>query len=236
MTAISSQKAYTLLEVMVAFVIVSLVLLGIITTNTSMDTANRAMGLRYTLKADTQAILNHILQNAALAMGSASPGDEGIINGFQGAGGLSGGNATTFCIHQPGTNSGGNNIIANPTDIWLCYSYVAANHTLFWCAETYAAGADPRTASACSTSGTRIGAIRTLGSVFSIQPVYTVYSATGQSEFDVAITSCIDNAAATCQAGGTSTSPESNPEIQLSGTVNPLQSSGFCTPGTAPYC
>jgi hypothetical protein len=240
-----STTGFTMVEVMVAFVLASILLLGIVTIDTSLDNASRNYGQRYAIKADAQVMLNHILQNAALAVGSASVNDEGIISGFAGGGG--GVPANTFCIHQ----AAGNTILTSKGDnheIWLCYSFVPASFQLNWCAETYNSplppnppSADPRGATDCATAsgGGKLIAgttVSLLGSVFSITPTYKVFAATGQSQFTVQILDCSNNADATCNNTGTSTSLEGNPEIQITGSVIPLQASGVCNPPNPPYC
>ena len=211
-----SKSAYTLIELIVSLALVSIVVLGIVSIDMVLNNNGQDFGQRYVVRSSTQSSLNHILNNAALAVGSVNTDDESIILG--GTHGLV--DPNTFCIHQPG--GAGNNIINNAGDIWLCYTWTNTLGYPFqinWCAETYAGpGADPRGSSSCFTSGSLIpnpatgASITFLGSAFSMVPTFT--PAAGLS---MTLTNRLNNAAAA--------SPSTNPQTQVSGNAFPSQSS-----------
>jgi len=115
----SSITAFSLLELIIATVLVSVVLMGIFAINNVLNNNSQDYGQRYLIKSATQTTLNHILNNASEAIGSGTN-----INGYPDLGILIGGpcspgtggnlgcsdpnNAYTFCIHQdipPGATS-----------------------------------------------------------------------------------------------------------------------------------
>ncbi len=221
--------AFTLIELIVAILLTSVVVLGIFSINMVLINNQRDYGQRYLVRSATQVTLNHILNNVSLAHGSVNTNDEGILIGAQ----LQDADANSFCIHQPGTSTtGGQNLVNSASDIWLCYSWVNT-YQINWCAETYSGpGADPRGASSCSyansnghlISGT---SVTFLGSAYSIS--YLNGASTPPSftptigSFSMTIQNCLNNSASTCKNTGTSTDPANNPEVQISGSVFPPQ-------------
>ncbi len=139
MKIIFTNKAFTLIELIVALSLLSVIFLGILSINIVLNNNNQDYGQKYIVKSQTQATLNHILNNASLAVGSNTQ----IVPPFKDTGILIGGTCTgtscgdldltdvvnnpnTFCIHQPVDNSPGDNsniINSTTTDIWLCYTY-----------------------------------------------------------------------------------------------------------------
>jgi prepilin-type N-terminal cleavage/methylation domain-containing protein len=222
MRKIFSNTAFSLIELIVSLTLLSIVVLGIFSINTVLVSNNQDFGQRYLVRSETEITLNHILKNASLAVGSANPDDQGILHGsgVQADGNPGMNDANSFCIHQAG--GAGNNLIDNPSDIWLCYQLTG--NLINWCAETYTTGAiNPRGASKCSTSGSLIAGqpITFLGTAFSItNPAPSFDSTKG---FSITIQNCLDNTAGTCSNTGTSTDPSTNPEVQISGSIFPPQ-------------
>jgi prepilin-type N-terminal cleavage/methylation domain-containing protein len=221
-----SNTAFSLIELLVALTLLSIVILGIFSINGVLVNNNQDYGQRYLVRSETEITLNHILKNASLAVGSANINDNGILLGAD----L--GDANSFCIHQAGINTGiGNNLIDNASDIWLCYELIG--NQINWCAETYNAGITLtllRGASKCSTSATLIAGhpITFLGRAFSITRLNGVLSTPsfdGTTGFSITIQNCLDNTAVTCLNTGTSTDPVINPEVQISGSIFPPQMS-----------
>ena len=68
----TSKTAFTLVELIVSLVLVGIVLLGLASITTILGTSNQDYGQKYLVKADTQTTLNHILNNASLAVGSGT--------------------------------------------------------------------------------------------------------------------------------------------------------------------
>lgn len=239
-----SKNAFTLIELIVSLVLVAIVILGIFSVGQVLSNNNQDFGQRFLVKSETQTTLNHILNNASLAVGSANNNDSGILLP------AAVGDAGTFCIHQ----AGGNNLIGSASDIWLCYQWYPSGdlnypYQIRWCAENYPAAAvaspgsvaDPRSASSCSTAVTNgtviaysgnnttfLGSARsitkTVGTNLLSSP-YFVASGGTQLLFSINILNCLNNAAATCSDTGTSTDPAGNPEVQVSGSIIPLQES-----------
>ena len=115
-------KGLTLIELIIASMLISLILFGVISTNTALNNTGHDSGQRASVTSQTQTTLNHILNNAAMAVGSSAPNNEGILIGENnyGPSDLTGlGDTNSFCIHQ----SPGANILNNANeDLWLCYS------------------------------------------------------------------------------------------------------------------
>jgi len=231
MKRIFSKTAFTLIELLVSLFLVSFIILGIFSITMVLNNNGQDYGQRYLVRSATQTTLNHILNNASLAVGTVNANDEAILNGAVAgqAHGLA--DPTTFCIHQQPTGVG--------SDIWLCYSWtntVANPYQINWCAEKYTAGADPRGASSCSTAQSS-GNLAPGSSITFLGTAYSIIQ-TGQSSltsspyfvpnnspliFGINIQNCLNNSLPSCQTSGISSNPTENPEVQLSGTVTPLQ-------------
>jgi prepilin-type N-terminal cleavage/methylation domain-containing protein len=216
MKKLFSITGYTLIELIVSLALLCLIVLGIFSINSVLNTNNQDYGQKYLVKSETQATLNHILNDASLAVGSGtsvgtpSELDTGILVGAA----MGAADNNSFCIHQ--SPSG--------VDTWLCYTFTPATYQIAYCNKTYnlSDAAGFRGASgACTT------AAQFLGSAFSITnptaPVFTDSVATNQLQFSITIQNCLNNSLATCSATGTSTDPANNPEIQLTGSVTPSQ-------------
>lgn len=208
MKHILSKTAFTLIELIVSLVLISIVLLGVFAINSVLSSNNQDYAQKYLVKSSTQTALNHILNDAYLAVGSGtnvgtpSVLDQGILTGL-------GATANTFCIHQ------------NPgVDRWVCYTFDntvgdATYKQISYCNETYTLGdlTGNRGAGDCPAGSTF------LGTAFSVAPAFV--PATGN--FSITIQNCLNDSLATCSATGTSTDPANNQEVQLSGSVIPPQ-------------
>ena len=64
MKRIYSKTALSLLELIIATALVSVIILGIFAINTVLSNNNIDYGQRYFVKSETQTTLNHILNNA----------------------------------------------------------------------------------------------------------------------------------------------------------------------------
>ena len=236
------KSAFTLIELIVSLALVCIVILGVFAISNVLSNNNQDYGQRYLVRSETQATLNHILNNAALAAGSLMGNDEGILyNGNQPAVFT---DLNSFCIHQPGNYNAvtqvttlNSNITNSTNDIWLCYEYYPPGDPNFpnqirWCTETYNIGtADPRGAKTCAASG---NTTTFLGSADGITPAFTNASA-GQLTFSITINNCLNDttAAGTCNGNGqspgstpgVSSDPVNNPEVSLSGSIIPTQES-----------
>ena len=159
--------------------------------------------------------------------------DYGILLGAGAPPGV--GDANTVCIHQP--DGTGNNIIndtSHPMGIWLCYTWFPAGNAnqyqIYWCTSNYTPAASAsapsyyRGAAACTAASTNW---TFLGSAFSWAPSFTQSASSGNSQlqFSLTLNNCLNDAAATCNAGGAgvSSDPVNNPEVQLTGSVAPPQ-------------
>jgi hypothetical protein len=207
-----SKTAVTLIELIVAVSLVSIVLLGLSSINMVLSNNNQDYGQRYLVRSETQATLNHILNNASLAVGSGSANDEGVLIG------AAVGDPNSFCIHQGPNNNIFNNV---NNDIWLCYTL--SSNQIKYCTETYSAGGDPRGAASCTASPNITSGPTFLGTAYSItNPSSSLNSTTG---FSITIQNCLNDSALGCNSSGISTLPANNPEVQITGTVFPPQES-----------
>jgi prepilin-type N-terminal cleavage/methylation domain-containing protein len=214
------KKAFTLIELIVGLVLLSFIVMGIFSISSVLDSNHQDYGQQYLVKSETQTTLNHILNNASLAVGSGTSDsfgnqDLGILIGAGNPPGA--GDANSFCIHQAGNN----NIINSANDIWLCYT-INANQ-IYWCTSTFAAAtAFPSFRGAAAPCTAASANYTFLGTAFSISnPAAPTYTAT--NGFSITIQNCYNDSLGSCSATGTSTDPANNPEIQLSGSVTPPQ-------------
>ncbi len=217
--------ALTLIELIFATTLVSVVLVGLFSITSVLSTNSQDYGQKYLLASQTQATLNHILGNAALAVGSASANPAPIVTN-------AGGDPNSFCIHQ-GPN---NNILSNANeDLWLCYSL--SGYQISWCAVNYANS--PSSCSAAVAAGHLIGGttVNFVGTAYGItSPIITDPPAPASSPsytnptFSIIIENCLNDSAATCvpdcrysTAGtctnGGTTNPVSNPEVVRYGSA-----------------
>lgn len=145
---IKNNKAITLVELIVASLISTVVIMGLFTVLQSTQNAATGFGERNVVNGATQATLNHIMRNAAQVVGSGVGNNKGILIGV--ADGLA--NNQSFCFAQD-TN--------NPPDavgnIWICYTQILTN--LYQCSSNYVPGVNPRGATVCPNTSTFIGTL-----------------------------------------------------------------------------
>ena len=143
------KAAFSLLELIIASVLVVIVIMGIFAVNGVLSSNSQDYGQRYFVKSETQTTLNHILNNASMAIGSginvtsngvsSSVPDYGILIGIDpltglGPESLDQYNANSFCIHQdiaaitpldgPTVNTTPSTPPSynTPASRWLCYT------------------------------------------------------------------------------------------------------------------
>lgn len=228
MKKIFFKTAYTLIELIISLVLASVVILGIFSINMVLNGNHQDYGQRYLVRSETQATLNHILNNATLAVGSGYPdsfgnADLGILSGAGNPPGV--GDANTFCIHQAANA----NISGSASALWLCYTWYPSGGTypyqIMYCTFSYtAATANPsfRGALPCSTISSPLTGPTFLGTAYSNPaPAFS----TTTDNFSITIQNCLTNSAATCNASGVgiSSDPVNNPEVQVSGSIFPPQ-------------
>ena len=226
-----SIRAFTLIELIITTILVAVVVLGMLSINSVLSTNNQDYGQKYLVKSSTQSTLNHILNNATLAVGSGTNisgmVDQGIIYGSSGVN-----DANTFCIHQDPNNTPGN----FSDDIWFCYTWydptIDPNYAyqIKYCTMPYTYNLSPyRGAAACADSTATY-----LGTALK-NPVPDISFNTDGSTagtpliFSIKITNCLNNSLSSCSSSGPSgqsvSDAASNPEVQISGSVTPLQES-----------
>jgi prepilin-type N-terminal cleavage/methylation domain-containing protein len=215
MKKILSKTAYTLIELIVSLVLVSVIALGIFSVNMVLNNNNQDYGQRYLVRSETQMTLNHILNNASLAIGDGtSVGTPSELNY-----GILILSANSFAIHQGGTANGYSNIINSATDIWLVYSL--SSYNINYCTKAYNLSDSTGYRGAngsCSTAS------QFLGTAYSIShPSAPLFNST--TGFSITIQNCLNDSLATCSSTGTSTDLANNPEVQLTGSVFPPQQS-----------
>ncbi len=233
MKKILSKTGFTLIELIVSLMLVSVVVLGIFAINNVLSNNNQDYGQKYLVRSETQATLNHILNNASLAVGNTTTDpygnlEQGILIGAAGMG-----DANSFCVHQdmppnPIDNAPVNYPSSAPPDYsnsrWLCYTwYPSTNPTtpnqIFYCATPYNDSLSYRGAASCNG----IANSQFLGTAYSIAnpapPAFTNVT------FSITLQNCLNNSLSTCSSTGASTDPANNPEVQVSGSVSTPQES-----------
>ncbi len=226
-----SKKAFTLIELIVSTVLVAIVSLGIITIHMVLSNNNQDYGQKYLVRSSTQITLNHILNDASMAVGTGeyvvgTPAvlDQGILIGTQ----MGAANNNSFCIHQQ--SSAG-------VDSWVCYwlDTTASDPTyqqISYCTKSYLINDASGYRGAESTNSCQAGTTQFLGTAYSItnlivngvaQPTPTYVQSQSQVLFSITIQNCLNNTLSSCNSTGISTDPEDNPEVQISGSVIPPQ-------------
>ncbi len=229
----SSKTAITLIELIFALMLLSIVLLGIFAISNVLSNNNQDYGQRYLVRSETQTTLNNILNAASLAVGSGlcisaagtsappcnSPyvADQGILTGLNVGGGYQ-----TFCIHQNPTSLLGG-------DTWVCYTFVPTSPTgpyIYYCNVPYNLN-DP--SGNRGAAGTCSSPELVAGTAYSISnpspPSFVANPLTNQLQFTITIQNCLNdlNPPGTCSPSGTSIDPVNNPEVTVTGSVSPQQ-------------
>jgi len=251
MKKLFSKTAITLLELIIASALVSVVILGIFAVNNVLSNNNQDYGQKYLVKSETQTTLNHILNNAALAVGSGinigstlSPVyDQGILIGSGDLGIISDpvNNPNSFCIHQdiiPTASLDSSTVNSPPTTTpydatsrWLCYTWYASGmahpNQIWYCAMPYNSSSLPyRGASSCNAASNPNISVQPvyLGTAFT-NPTATFSSAAGgQMVFSLTIQNCLNDTPVA--AGGTC-----NPSLP-GGSSNPASNPGVQVSGS----
>jgi len=248
------KKAFTLIELIVSLSLVGIILLGIISINTVLNYNNQDYGQRYAVKSETQITLNHILNNASLAVGNGATdsfgnSEKGFLIGAGPCPGTPGdlgcsdsvNNPNSFCIHQdiPSGSSLDTTVVNNPASAppnytnsrWLCYTFygsgAATPYQIFYCSMAYNDnGAGTRGAASCHGVANALY-LGTAYSISNLSGASSPPSFTSTTGFSMTIQNCLNNAnpPGTCKSTGTSTDPANNPEVQVSGSVIPSQES-----------
>ncbi len=240
MTKIVSKKGFSLLELIIASILVVIVVLGIFSVNYVLSNNNQDYGQRYFVKSETQTILNHIINNASLAIGSGTTinglPDRGILVGgtCPGSGGDLGcsdpvNNPNTFCIHQdidPAKGFDSTTVNAPPTTApnynpsrWLCYTWNAVTYQINYCAWPYNSSVTPGFG-ATNCSGAVAPPALYLGTASNMPSI--AFNPT--AGFSITIQNCLNNAAPSCNfLDPTKQDPANNPQVSVSGTTFPSQ-------------
>ncbi|MBF0490533.1 MAG: hypothetical protein HQL15_07935 [Candidatus Omnitrophica bacterium] len=217
-----SNKAMTLIEILVATAVASMVLFGALLSTTALQKSTNDFGANYANKAQSSAVLDHILRNAGLAMGSdmGPEFDKGILIGSAETG-----DADTVCIHQDVDDKGVENLDSaqdTKDDHWLCYSLKTSGTTrgIYYCYKSYDSSVSCPTcrgASACSVTD------KFLGTASSWIPSFKLNGR--QLLFTMSITSRLKSTSDVKSNDG------SNPETTVSGGVSPaMHSIGIYVP------
>ena len=241
--------AFSLLELIIASVLVVIVIMGIFAVNGVLSSNSQDYGQKYFVKSETQTTLNHILNNASMAIGSGinvpsspvSVVDKGILIGTADLGiDAQGNNANSLCIHQdiatttPLDGASVNTTPSTPPSYnapasrWLCYTLFTplkspcpSSAVLPNCSSYQIWYC----ASAYNSSLAYRGASNCFvnsGNAMYLGTAYSINTPTFSSTagFNITINNCLDDSASTCSGGS---DQADNPTVQLSGNVFPSQ-------------
>ncbi len=215
-----SKTAFTLIELIVSLMLVSVIILGVFAISVVFRDNNLDFGQRYLVKSETQATLNHVLNNLSLAVGDGTNINGDVNYGIMGAG------VYGVCVHQAKNN----NIINSSSDIWLCYNWYGPGtattsssgpNQIWYCTMPYNTSSPGGTylgawvfppfvfaydTNACNPSvNPYINSGPTyLGTAAGFEAYPPLYS-NGQLSASVMIYNCIDDSSPTCQWLGIST-------------------------------
>ena len=217
----SSKTAYTLIELIVSLALVSVVVLGMFSINVVLNNNNQDYGQRYLVRSETQATLNHILNDASLAVGSATTvngyTDQGIVLGGDPTWGW--GDSNSFCIYH-----------GSPSTTWGCYTWfpstdIKAPYQILYCTQPYNTSSSHFGAASCPNTAQFLGTAYSISYLNGISTPPAFNSTTG---FSITIQNCLNDAATgteACAKTGTSNDMANNPEVQVAGSVFPPQES-----------
>lgn len=252
MKKIFSKTALSLLELVIASVLVVVVILGIFAISSVLKNNNQDYGQRYLVRSETQATLNHILNNASLAIGSGTTVtvaggtalDKGILLGDQMGLDPNGWLDHSFCIHQdidPNKSADYTTLNIPPTSPpgyigsrWLCYDWDPPTMEITYFTAPYNLMTDAyrgaRTAvndynnniAAHGLTGTFLGTAITNPFKTGLNAVISFNATSGLT---ITIQNCLDNTASSCfNSDPTKQDPVNNPQVTLTGSVFPSQS------------
>lgn len=203
-------RAFSLFELIIASAVISIIMLGILTTMNALQKDTKSFSGGYYVNQQTNNILNHMATAASLAFGSPNdPGIVGVSNFDGGAGnwlvvgGLGSDPFTadkTFCIHQ-NVSQGDTNwpgTVDTNVERWLCYTApqgTNGDYNVYWCSRN--------SAGACLTTD------RVIGKARSVIPILSLDGTPGNSRnsFQVTIQSCYENTP-TCNQNPANTSAD----------------------------
>ncbi len=235
-------KSFTLIEVLVASVVVSIILLGVITSSLSLNNNARYAAGSYYVTENIQNILNDIHSNAFQAYGTPdNPGFVGIssITNIDSTGAsiaswnsgnisiadLPSGDPNTFCIHQNLKTDGTfDEAFPDSNHRWVCYTFISSN--LYSCVKSFDATCLPNSScyqtssqpGACSSTDTNyrlVGALK-------VKPVTELRinaQQSGQQEalFKVTLETCLNPSDVNC---GSLSTRSSNPYATKTGSTS----------------
>ncbi|MBF0490532.1 MAG: hypothetical protein HQL15_07930 [Candidatus Omnitrophica bacterium] len=196
--------------------VASMVLMGALLSTTALQKSANDHGAGYENQSQASLVLDHILHNASLAMGSDmnKDSDKGIL-----VGSAETGDADTVCIHQDVDDKGVMHLDSaqdTKDDHWLCYSLKTSGTTrgIYYCYKSYDSSVSCPTcrgASACSVTD------KFLGTASSWIPRFEPNGR--QLLFTMSITSRLKSTSDVKSNDG------SNPETTVSGGVSPAMHS-----------
>ena len=190
---ISCMKAFTLLEVIIAAAVSSIIVLGILSSSITLQKTKMDSSNSYFLSQNSLNTLNHMITGASLAIGT--PSNPGILIGSRWGGSWSSSNSV--CIHQnidPATSTDWPGTVDDTKNRWLCYTYIPTEPalagfnpgTIYWCTMAYVPGASLYGATDCTASSNNLKA---LSKASSVTASFTLNTAL----FNVEIKSCMNN-------------------------------------------
>lgn len=212
-------KAFTLMEIIVASMIVAVAMLGIITSNISLQKNAQDTSNAFYVASMTQQMLNQILLDASLAVGTGSNPGVAIATGTAMGNGyntVSTGDAKSFCFyHYDPANT------TNPGS-WACYTWDSSSNGIYYCTRS--------SAGACSTSTAFLGKSKDPFSLSSNPNFIMTTTASGHQRvlFYITLENCLDPSNLNCcdpsdSVCTSSANPpdSSNPYVKKGGGVSP---------------
>lgn len=251
---INKLKAFTIIEVLVASVVVSIIMLGVITTSISLSNSAKFSSANYFVSQNTQSALNQIIAQASIAIGTPSnPGFVGVDNLIDkdetGAdvvddsgdvltrSSLTSGSSNSFCIRQnfsvDGDYSSSNPIAYNR---WACFTFNPSNYNLYSCYKPFDINRLPGSVAYVANAASQPGDCKpsdwgyTLVGTAKVKPVtsLTINAAGGGSQkviYQVTIDNCLDPSEH--HGFGVCTAVNSNnPYVEKTGIISPTGHSG----------
>jgi type II secretory pathway pseudopilin PulG len=194
-----NSTGFTLLEIIVASVVVATIMLGIVTSNLTLQKDTRDASNGFYIAATTQQTINQILKDASLMVGSLSQlgmTGENILNKNGSQTNTPG--STNFCFNQ-----------SDPAaPVYVCYTLTS--NKIQRCGPSV---------NTCS-GGTDLGTAKSITTTFTVNSTQTNGQ---QALFDVIIENCLDPAAASCcdPTDNTCNPSISNPYVKKEGIVQP---------------
>ena len=136
-------QGITLVELLIATVIVGIIMLGVVSSDYAIRKQANYAAISAIASINAQSIINHILYNASLAIGSST--DKGILIGAEIGPGVQ---ASSFCSRK----------VIGPPESWVCYTVLAPS--LYTCVKP--------SKGECSVSDTNLGGIASMSPIFTL--------------------------------------------------------------------